>query len=346
MKVPKARKLKSGNWFIQLRLDGESVPVTAPTEKECTRIAALVKAEHIAGKRTPQSYDNITLNEALEEYINSKRKSLSPSTIRGYRTIQRNRLKNISDKRLKDIKNWQDEFDDEAQLCSAKTLKNTLRLVRTALKFCGYELPQISLPQVLPNSRPWLDFEQIVVFLKAIEDKQGELVALLALHSLRRSEILALTYDDIDLKNATIRVSGATVFDEHNKVIDKSTNKNVTSTRIVPIMIPRLKELLLSLEDKSGKLIKSNPNTPAAQINRVCKQAGLPLVGVHGLRHSFASLAYHLKMSEIEVMELGGWSDYQTVHKIYTHLAKQDRLKGINKMTEFYKNANENANNN
>ena len=54
MKVPKARKLSSGKWFIQLRLGGESIPVTAGTEKECTRQAQAVKAEYLVGKRAPK----------------------------------------------------------------------------------------------------------------------------------------------------------------------------------------------------------------------------------------------------------------------------------------------------
>ena len=37
MKVPAPRKLPSGSWFIQLRLGGESIPVTAATAKDCTR---------------------------------------------------------------------------------------------------------------------------------------------------------------------------------------------------------------------------------------------------------------------------------------------------------------------
>ena len=70
-------------------------------------------------------------------------------------------------------------------------------------------------------------------------------------------------------------------------------------------------------------------------------------MGVHGLRHSFASLAFHLGLTEQETMELGGWSDYNTMRKIYTHLAAADRLKSQNKMAAFFKaNANKDANQN
>ena len=57
------------------------------------------------------------------------------------------------------------------------------------------------------------------------------------------------------------------------------------------------------------------------------------------MRHSFASLGYHLRLSEIEVMSMGGWSDSSTVHNIYLHLAQRDRLKAENKMAKFYRTA-------
>ncbi len=53
--VPKARKLASGTWFIQLRLGGESIPVSGATEKAVTREAERIKAEYRAGAREQKS---------------------------------------------------------------------------------------------------------------------------------------------------------------------------------------------------------------------------------------------------------------------------------------------------
>lgn len=55
MNVPKARKLASGTWFIQLRLGGESIPVSAATERAVTREALRIKAEYRAGMREQKS---------------------------------------------------------------------------------------------------------------------------------------------------------------------------------------------------------------------------------------------------------------------------------------------------
>ena len=66
----------------------------------------------------------------------------------------------------------------------------------------------------------------------------------------------------------------------------------------------------------------------------------MPPVGVHGLRHSFASLAslaYHLQIPEQIAMEIGGWSDIGTMRKIYTHIAQQDMERYETKLQDFLK---------
>lgn len=345
MKVPEPRKLPSNTWFIQLRLNGVSVPITGSTEKECRDTAQLVKSEHRAGKRQIQKEKaNPTLRQAIDNYIAARSNTLSPSTVDGYRRIQKNRFKGVMDKKLKDIGDWQKICNSEAKLCAPKTLRNAYRFIVSVLTENGQQAPKVTLPQMSGNERKWLDPEQITKLVNASFGKIEALSVLLALHSLRRSEILALDWKNVDLKNNKITVKGAVVPNEEHKFIHKETNKNATSSRTIKIMIPELAATLSAVKNKSGAVITCSPHTVCNRINKACREASLPEVGTHGLRHSFASLAYHLGMSELETMEIGGWADTQTMHKIYTHLAQQDRLKAENKMTEFYKNANQNAN--
>lgn len=98
MKVPKPRKLKSGTWFIQLRLGGESIPVTARTEKECIKQAEFRKSEYLVGKRekkepkpeTEKAPEKLpTLGESIDRYISMRDAVLSPCTIRSYKIIRK-----------------------------------------------------------------------------------------------------------------------------------------------------------------------------------------------------------------------------------------------------------------
>lgn len=344
MKVPKARKLSSGNWFIQLRLGGESIPVTARTEKECIKQAQFVKAEYQAGKRTapePEAQKGPTLGEAVDAYIARRDAVLSPSTIRGYKTIRRTRFIELMDTPLEDItpQRWQKACNDEIKIkrCSAKTLKNAWGFVSSVItEATGQPAPKVKLPQVIPNERPFLEPEQIRPFIDAVHGTNVEIPALLALSSLRRSEIMGLYWENIDLEKRIVNIKGAAVFNEHNKLTRKEENKNQSSARSVPLMIDELYQALKIGKKEFGPVIDCNPNTIWARINSICRQNNLPEVGVHGLRHSFVSLAYHLGIPEKIVMEIGGWSDYQTMRKIYTHIAKSDISKSTYMLKDFF----------
>lgn len=329
MKIPEPKKQPSGNYFIRLRLGKQSYPITRPTARECRIEAERVKAEYRANN-APVSQSNITLRKAIDRYVESRPAVLSPETIRGYRVIQRSRFPAYADKPMKSV-NWQKAVNDEAKSVSAKTVANAWGLVSSVMKDNGIEVPRIKLPQKIANEHEWLTPEQIPVFLAAVKGKREELPALIALHGLRRSEIYALTADSF--KDNTIHVRGAVVHTEDGRgLTKKKENKNTSSRRDVPIMIPRLSELLASdpvfFEVPLNYLTKS--------INNTCAAAGLPLVGTHGLRHSFASLCYHAGLSERQTMQLGGWSDPATMRKIYTHISKSDMDAASEKLKTFF----------
>lgn len=348
MKIPKARQLASGSWFIQLRLKDEygevqNISITRPSKKECEQEAAAIK--YGLKKALPKGAE-MTLRDAIDEYINRRRNTLSPSTIAGYKTIQNCRFQSVMDKRVKDISNWQRICDQEARRYSPKTVRNSYRFIVSVLADCDVQAERVTLPALSTNTRQWLEPEEIRKLVASVSGTKNELYVFFALHSLRRSEIAAMRWENIDLDRRTITVKGAAVYDENGKVVYKTANKNAASARTIPIMIPEMEAALRNVWQKEGPVFDCSVKAIHERINRACRDAGIPEVGTHGLRHSFASLAYHLGMSEVETMEIGGWSDASTMRKIYTHLAASDRLKAENKLRSFFsqQNANENAN--
>ena len=352
MKVPKAKKLPSGNWFIHLRLGGENIPVTASTEKECIKQAQYIKAEYTAGRREKKfaSPEMPTLTAAIDQYIADRANTLSPLTIRGYRIIQKNRFQRYMETPLDQLPDWQRIVNAEAVTCSPKTLKNAWGFIRSVIKSAtGVYPPNVKLPQQAPPDKPFFTPEQIKVFVRAVQGTTYEIPCLLGLCSLRASEIEALDWKDIPQNPQFIRVSGSVVLDENNNKVRKKQNKNATSTRNVPVMIPELKAALERERKPHGPVMTIHQNSLRYGIRKIAEENGLPDVGIHGLRHSFASLAYHLQIPEKIAMEIGGWADATTMHKIYTHIAKSDITRYQTAMTAFYegdsvKNANGNAN--
>lgn len=348
MNVPKARKLKSGTWFIQLRLGGESIPVTGKTERACVKQAEYVKSQYLVGKREkpaepepelPEPEKLPTLGEAMDAYIAKRDNVLSPSTVAGYKAIKRTRFLGYTETSLSDMDTeaWQIACNQEAGKCSAKTLRNAWGFIASVIQDAtSYPAPKVKLPQVVIRDMPFLEPEDIETFIEAVKGTSVEIAALLGLSSLRRSEILALRWDAVDLKKDVVHVRGAAVLDENHKLVQKATNKNATSARPVPIMIPELHSALATVKEKTGLVVQCHANSLWENINDICEENNLPLVGVHGLRRSFVSLAYHLGLDEDYTMAIGGWSDIQTMRKHYKRLAQSDIRLQSGKLLNFY----------
>ncbi|MBR2583065.1 MAG: site-specific integrase, partial [Oscillospiraceae bacterium] len=298
MKVPTPRQLPSGNWFIRLRLDGQDIPITERTRTDCLNRARIIKAEYLAGKeiqrKTLPPAPDMTLRELLTAYIEKYRPVLSPATVRGYCVIRGNRFQAVMDTKLRDVGSWQKVINAEIGKCSAKTLKSAWSLVRASLVDAGQPAPAVKLPQIVPNEHPFLSAEEIRRFVAAVHGSSFEIPILLGLHGLRRSEIAALDWKQVDLKAGRIRVEGALVPDDSGKYVRKQTNKNDASRRTVPIMIPELRAALtaVSESDRKGPVVRCHINSIYKAVNTICKREGLPLIGAHGLRHSAASLAH------------------------------------------------------
>ena len=335
MKIPKARQLPSGKWFCRVRIDDQDIPITRDTEKEAVAEAMAVKAGIKDAAKRPRKK---TLTQAIDEYIAARENILSPSTIRGYRIIQNNRFQNMMKKDVFTVTQtqWQHAVNLEAKRLSAKTLTNSWRFVSSVIAEATGTKVNVKLPQIVRNERPWLTPEQVTQFVQAVKGKNIEIPALLALSSLRCSEILDLTWDNIDLDKRTITVSGAAVEDENGALIHKRENKNASSRRVVPI-IPPLYDALCSVPHEGGYVVTMKSRIMYNYINRICVKNDLPKVGLHGLRHSFASLAFHLNMPEKVAMQIGGWTNDQTMKKIYTHLYQADISQHAEAFTSFFK---------
>lgn len=323
--VPKPQKRADGTYSLQIMVNGERFYVHEKTEAACIKIASAYKAGLLEPPKVAYSG---TLYGCVEKYINDNKPVLSPSTIRGYMTCLK-RIKSYGDMRVSDV-SWQRLVSSLSRSCAPKTVKNTWSLICAALRYAKVDIPDVNLPQLIPASRPWLDYRQIEIFLKAIKGNRSECAALLALHSLRQSEISALSRDS--LSDNFIHVRGSVVPDENNVFIKKQTNKNSASMRDVPVMIDRLLEIWPS----DGELDIPHPSTIRKDLLSVCAKAGLPPCTIHSLRHSFASLAYHLGWSQKTTELYGGWSTDDTVGKIYTHLADADKAADVAKAKQYY----------
>lgn len=339
MHVPEPKKTSSG-WRIQLRIGGQSIPVTADTPKECKRQAALIKAEAQAAAK-PVKKCSLTLSQAIDAYIASLPPDISPATLRSYRSIQKNRFPSLMQKQISSIStdDLQQALNDALATQARKTVKNSFDLVKSILSVNG-----MTIPRNLPIDRRdrkkaapvWLEPDEIKRFVAAAKDDPLCVPMLLALMSMRISEIDALFWENIPPHPEFIRTSGVRIMDEKHQWTTRSEQKTTESDRSVPLLIPELRAAIDRDRKPSGKLLEVHQMTLRRAVECTCDRAGVKRVTVHQLRYSFASLSAHLRIPAEISMEIGGWSNDKIMKEIYTHIARSDIERYKNEMWIFY----------
>ena len=335
MKIPKIIKLPSGMYNCQIRLKGQSISIT-----DANRDIVEAKAyAYKSGMKKKVSYENITVYGALTKYIKSRDNIVSPSTVAGYNTIVRTRFKALQPLKIANLDAMivQNHINEEATLCSPKTLRNAWSLTQSAIAYVGGERYNPTLPIIPEADMNYLTTEQIPIFLEALKGQPFEVAALLALWSCRRSEVLGLHWEDVDFDNRLIYICRARVVNKEGVLVDKSMPKNNASIRYIPMSDQLYDALLLTPEEeRNGYVVDLPKNGLYDRINKLCRANGLPEIGVHGLRHSFASVAYHLRVPEKATMRLGGWKNDIIMKRIYTKLSDADAGKFATDVTNFF----------
>ena len=336
IRLPQITILPSGAAHTRVLINGERISITKDTPEEC--IAEYLALKHgVKEAAQRKKHRETTLNDALTRYIASLPKNTSPATMKGYLSYKDNRLQHMMDANIYETTDaqWQAAIDRDFRSLSAKYAKNVWTFFAAAIEQETGRRPKVQLIPPKKADRPFLEPEEILVFVEALHGHSVEIAALLELSSLRISEVLAVRGTDVDLKRNRIRVHGAAVYGPDGKLVQKEENKTAASDRYVPI-IPPLRYVLDGMELTDDFLVKLHPSSIYRHVNRICAAHDLPPVGNHGLRHSFASLAYHLGIPEKIAMEIGGWEDSKTMHDIYTHLAKRDIAKRSKDFTDFF----------
>lgn len=338
IKVPKARLLPSGNWNIQLREEGQSI--TEATEALCIAKAKAIRAGFLEAKiKAPK----LTLTQAIDAYIASRRATVSPATVRSYEKIKRTRFQGIMQTDVGNITPnlLQTAISDElrpnkaGKVISAKTLHDAFCFVKTVLDYHGIQLDlsHISVPEVQPSPYSTLTPEEIAVLLNALPGNPCELPILLAVWlGLRRSEIIALTREDFDFSHGTVTIQRAIVQDEHNKYVTKGT-KCAASARTVSCpayILDKVKAL------PAGRIYNHNAGYILKCLHRLCEENGLPPVRLHDLRHVNASIMLMLNIPDKYAMERGGWATKQTMTGRYQHTYDSAKNDADAKVDEYF----------
>ena len=156
---------------------------------------------------------------------------------------------------------------------------------------------------------------------------------------LRRSEICALEWSDFDFSKKTVSITKALVPNEKNEFVTKKTTKTEKSRRVLDLpdyLISRLEAIQPDLGKRVGRITSLYPNDIYNHLKVICDRNGIPFVGVHGLRHTNASVMLSIGITSKLAMARGGWSNNATMQNIYQHLFSSDTKEADEKINQYF----------
>ncbi len=322
----KIEKLPSGSYRIRKTYKGQVYTVvfdSKPTQKEA--LQAMAKELD----RVQVRHACLTFQAAAEEYIESKRNILSPTTIRGYNSAMNTISKIFRDSNIHDITalDIQTEINRLAKGHSPKTVYNYHGFISAVLgTFCPSLKVYTTLPQKVKNEPYVPSDDDVSRILEYAKGSEYEIPIILACHGLRRSEICALTPDDID--GDIVRISKAVVENEDLEWVTKTT-KTTSSTRAV--IIPG--EIADQIRER-GYVYKGYPGQITKFLSRAEKNLGIPHFPLHKLRHYFASKLSAMNVPEADIMRMGGWETDHVMKSVYRHSMDADNQNAQRKISE------------
>ena len=344
-----AKKLPSGNWRVQVYMgkgpDGKPTykSVTASTKKEAEYEALQYQLHHKAVSKDSAA---MTLREAMNAYIDSRRGVISVTTVRGYETIVRNNLPGLMDAQLRKLtpNSIQQAVSQEAQAHSPKSVANVYSLMLSTLKMFHRPLyrelqdAEIKLPQKQKFQPKVLNTDQVATLVLAIQGNIMELPILLALWCcLRESEICGLKWTDIDWEHGRLHVHGAKVLTGTTRVATKAP-KTVESDRWInldPYLLDVLREARAHSE--SEYVTKLSGSSMWKRFKTILRRNNLPDVRFHDLRHSNASIMAMTGVPQYLAQRRGGWSTPDTMNRVYTHAMEAGGSVADEKVNSFFR---------
>lgn len=333
--MAKATKLPSGNWRVQLYCgkdeNGKRImeSFTAPTKREAERLAA-----NFDGDRKRRAADRaagrIQLAEAMDTYIETCRATnRSPATIRGYCSIRRRfgslLAMHVNAIRVQDVQKAVNEWS--ASGLSPKSIRNRIGLFTSTLGSLSItlDLSSLKLPavhkkeMVIPEDT---DVQRMVAYLREKDTDLFLAVLLAATLGLRRSEICALEWSDIDFKAGTLSITKAVVRGDDNLHHTKIT-KTRAGTRtlfIAPDVLAELKKY----RQINKKVVNVTPETVTKRYIRLKKKMNVP-GRFHDLRHYMASVMAALNVPIKYAVEIMGHSTPNMLNNVYQHVMEKKR---------------------
>lgn len=315
--------------------------------------------------RTPRH--DLTLADWLESWMeNIVRPTRAETTVYGYQKIIDNHivpaLGDIPLLKLTpmDIQQYYIQVQQSANL-SSNTLRRHHDLLSSSLRSAVRQdklllspMDRVEPPRARQKEASYYRPEELKQLYALLEGHPLELCARLAGSlGMRREEICGLKWENIDFQRQLLAIREARTAFGATIVQKETKTRSSVRTLYLPDDVARLLRLELERQAeqlREGRLkepsqfvvldhkgLPYSPNALSLAFTRFVKKNGLPRVTLHGLRHSFATVASFQGVPLFDIGKALGHATPATTGKIYTHLVDHTHEETLTKVSDALK---------
>jgi integrase len=321
--------------------DGRRIKKSFHTHAEARAWRAAAQTEIRRG--TMRGPSRLTLREASEAWLEGARDGsirnrsgdrYKPSVVRGYETSLRLRvLPELGDRKLSDVNRAAVQaFVDRllAEGADPSTIRNALMPLRAIVRravargdIAVNPTSGLELPAVRGRRDRIASPDKATKLLEALPERDRALWATALYGGLRRGELQALRWSDVDLAKGVIRVERA--WDAREGEIEP---KSRAGRRSVPIAAVLRRHLVEHRQlANSGMLVFARPDGKAfdgstvdARAKSAWRLVGLEPITLHEARHTFASLMIAAAVNAKALATYMGHASVTITYDRYGHL--------------------------
>lgn len=323
---------------------------------ETERAAKLAEAKlQIEAEEGLFEEENPTFEYVADQYLEWYKRRRKASSYRKIESIVRVNLKpafgnkRINNIRNRDVRRFQDELIDEEY--SAHHIKKVHQTLSAVFNFAIKEEytknnPAREVGNVEMEENRHIDYwtlEEFREFISVVDDFEYKTLFMTLYYSgMRKGELCALTWADIDFNNNTINIDKTAYNTEVTTPKTPSSIRKLTMPRFVVGMLKKLK-MIKEPHQKSSYFVfgEIHKHLPATTLDRnyqkYLDKSNVKKIRLHDFRHSHASYLINKGAIPAVVAKRLGHKDVATTLNIYSHLYPSTEQEIIDQMEDDFK---------
>ncbi|MGN1283993.1 MAG: site-specific integrase [Candidatus Limosilactobacillus intestinavium] len=165
------------------------------------------------------------------------------------------------------------------------------------------------------------------------------LLLLISKTGMRYAETLGIIPKDFDFEKETLSINKTWDYKSHKGGFQATKNKSsVRVIKLDPITCEQFQSLIKNVPEWQPSFLHNNPKMYTSTVNyrlkKYCKKANIPIISIHGLRHTHVSLLIYDGVSIPSVAKRLGHANTITTQNTYLHVVKELETKDNYKIIE------------